>query len=120
MSKDTTLVEKLVKARSEGKEETLQRLAREINECYGKPFLPEGFVRARVTDYGTLWLDIGDRNGEFDKQGNRVGSSVNVGEGREWTIEKGLKPALPIELKAVTVKEARRVIARRDRGRATQ
>ena len=66
----------------------LKNLVEEINECYGEPFLPKNFVKARVTDYGTLWLDIGDRNGEFDKKGNRVGSSLAVGEGVEWHIEK--------------------------------
>lgn len=87
-NKDTTLVEKLVKARSEGEKESLRRLASEINECYGKPFLPEGFVKARVTDYGTLWLDIGDRNGEFNANGDRVASGTNVGETVKWDIQE--------------------------------
>jgi len=66
----------------------LQELAKEINECYDEPFFPSGFVKARVTDYGTLWLDIGDRNGEFDKLGKRVGSGSNVGEGKEWYVSR--------------------------------
>ena len=40
MDNDATIVERLVKARSEAKKEMLQELAGEINECYGKPFLP--------------------------------------------------------------------------------
>lgn len=64
----------------------LQKLADEINECYGEPFLPKGFVKARVTEYGTLWFDIGDRNGEFDAAGKRVGSGSNVGCGVKWEI----------------------------------
>ena len=86
--KDTTLVEKLVKAKSEGKEETLQRLAGEINECFGKSFLPEGFIKARITDYGTLWLDIGDRNGEFDTLGKRVGSGSKINNAVKWDIQE--------------------------------
>ena len=86
MKNDAT-VERLVKARREAKKEMLQELAREINECYGKPFLPEGFVKARITDYGTLWLDIGDRNGEFNANGERVGSGSNLNEAVEWDIQ---------------------------------
>ena len=88
MKNDTTIVERLVKARSEAKKEMLQELAGEINECYGKPFLPEGFVKARITDYGTLWLDIGDRNGEFNTDGERVGSGTNLNEAVRWDIQE--------------------------------
>lgn len=66
----------------------LETLAKEINECYGEPFLPEGFVKARVTAYGSLWLDIGDRNGEFDENGEREGSGTNVGEGKQWYVSR--------------------------------
>ena len=66
----------------------LQKIAKEINECYGYPFLPQGFVKARVTEHGTLWFDIGDRNGEFDNKGNRVGSGSNVGSGTQWEIPR--------------------------------
>ena len=89
MTQDATLLEKLIKAREEGRKEgqiNLQKLVEEINECYGKQFLPEGFVRARITDYGTLWLDIGDRNGEFLPDGERVGSGYNLGEAIKWDI----------------------------------
>jgi len=65
----------------------LKQFAQEINDCYGEPFLPVGFVKARVTKAGTLWLDIGDRNGEFDKQGERIGSGINVGSAVEWEIK---------------------------------
>ena len=65
----------------------LEKLAKEINECYGDPFLPGAFVQARVTSYGTLMVDIGDRNGEFDKEGDRVGSGTDVGPGKKWTIK---------------------------------
>ena len=89
MTQDATLLEKLIKAREEGRKEgqiNLQKLVEEINECYGKLFLPEGFVRARITDYGTLWLDIGDRNGEFLPDGERLGSGYNLGEAIKWDI----------------------------------
>lgn len=66
----------------------LKRLAKEINKCYSEPFLPEGFVKARVTGYGTLWLDIGDRNGEFDAVGKRVGSGSNMCDAVKWNISK--------------------------------
>ena len=66
----------------------LQELAKEINECYGPPFLPKGFVKVRVTDYGTLWFDIGDRNGEFDAEGHRVASGTNVGPAVKWAISQ--------------------------------
>lgn len=72
--------------------QALKKQAREINACYNKPFLPRGFVKARVTDYGTLWLDIGDRNGEFDTNGERVGAGTNVGGAREWNIQRIKKP----------------------------
>ncbi len=65
----------------------LNKLVKEINECYGEPFLAKGFVQAKVTEDGTLWLDIGDRNGEFDENGERVGSGTNVGEWVKWQIK---------------------------------
>jgi len=64
----------------------LNKFVREINECYGVPFLPNGFVKAKVTESGTLWLDIGDRNGEFDRNGEMVGAGTNVGEWVDWNI----------------------------------
>jgi len=66
----------------------LQKLAEEINECYGPPFLPGGFVKARVTSRGTLWFDIGDRNGEFDAEGHCVASGTNLGPAVKWTISQ--------------------------------
>lgn len=68
----------------------LKKLAEEINECYGEPFLPAGFVRARVTDRGTLWLNIGDRDGEFNEDGIREGSGSRVGEAIEWRVEHAI------------------------------
>ena len=66
----------------------LQRLANELNECFGEPFLPKGFVRAEVMKNGTLWLDIGDRNGDFDIEGNRISSGSNVGDAVEYEIKR--------------------------------
>lgn len=63
-------------------------LAREINNCYREPFMPPNFVQARVTDYGTLWLDIGDRNGEFDEYGKMVAEGSKVNEGIQWRIDR--------------------------------
>ena len=65
----------------------LKKLAEEINDCYDEPFLPKGLVEARVTDYGTLWLNIGDRDGEFDENGKRVGSGSVVGSAKRWDLK---------------------------------
>ena len=64
-----------------------KKLAQEINECFGEPFLPEGFVKAKVFK-GILFLSIGDRDGEFDNDGIRVGSGSNVGEAIRWHLRQ--------------------------------
>jgi hypothetical protein len=66
----------------------IDKLAEAINEWYGYPFLPEGFVKAHVTKAGTLWLDIGDRTVEFALDGGWIASDTGVGEGAQWRILK--------------------------------
>lgn len=69
-----------------------EQMARDINDWCGPPFLPKGFVRAGVTNFGggeaTLYIHIGDRVVEFDLDGRAVGSGVTVGIGRGWVIKK--------------------------------
>lgn len=64
---------------------------KEFNKTFGEPFLPEGFATVRLTDYGTIWIEIGDRDSEFDKTGKNFGSGSNVGPGCQWQIEKLVK-----------------------------
>jgi hypothetical protein len=66
-----------------------KKLAKEINRNFSTS-LPKGFVRAWVTEDNTLWLSIGDRDGEFDQKGNCVGSGSMIAG--EWEIkQKGTK-----------------------------
>jgi len=68
-----------------------KKLVKEINECYGEPFLPKGFVRAEVTERGTLSLYIGDRDGDFDRDGELNGCGTNVGNAVQWEIREKVK-----------------------------
>lgn len=67
----------------------LKKFAGQLNEGFGPPFLPPGFVDAKVTERGTLWLNIGHRDVEFDKKLKRVGSGTAMCIGDRWLIEKG-------------------------------
>jgi hypothetical protein len=64
-----------------------KKLVKEINACYGEPFLPKGFVEATFTERGTLSLKIGDRDGDFEKDGELNGCGTNVGKAVEWQIK---------------------------------
>lgn len=64
---------------NDGQHKLLKRLAKEINDVYGEPFLAKGFVRARSTRYGTLWLNIGERDAEFSEAGICVGAGSHIG-----------------------------------------
>ena len=71
-----------------------RELAAEINRAFGEPFLPKGFVRAKVMPGKPPWLNIkiGDRDVDFEIKGSTIvkfsGSGTNVGEGREWAIRE--------------------------------
>lgn len=62
--------------------------AEEFNRTFGGLFLPEGFCSCRMTDYGTIWFQIGDRDSEFNTEGMCVGSGSAVGEAEEWAIKR--------------------------------
>ena len=74
-----------------------------LNRSLGAPFLPEGFAKAEIFEQGAqystlkglppvperiLHLVVGDRDINFDEEGNEIGSSSNVGSAVEWTITK--------------------------------
>ena len=69
-----------------------RELAAEINRAFGAPFLPKGFVRAKIISGKPLWLKIkiGDRDVTFEVKGSTIvkfsGSGTNVDEGRNWAI----------------------------------
>ena len=59
--------------------------AKEINELFGSPFLPDGFVKAR-SDARGFHLRIGDRDVAFDENGKVWAVGTNVGPGQAWDI----------------------------------
>lgn len=69
----------------------LKKFAKQLNDGFGPPFLPPGFVTARVTGRGTLWFQIGHRDVELDEELERVGSGTDMQPEDRWRIEKGLK-----------------------------
>lgn len=64
-----------------------EAFVREFNRTFGKPFLPEGFAKAEVTDRGSIEIQIGDRNSEFHEDGSSGDSGSSVGDGAQWRIE---------------------------------
>ena len=72
-----------------------ETMAKEIESEFGPPFLPEGFVQAKILIYPDetiLKIRIGDRDIDFDSLGKDVGSGMNLGTGVEWGIPKRKKP----------------------------
>lgn len=69
----------------------LKKFAKQLNDGFGPPFLPPDFVKAKVTERGTLWFEIGHRDVEFDKELKRVGSGTDMRPGDRWLIKKGSK-----------------------------
>jgi len=67
----------------------LKKFAKELNDGFGPPFLPSGFVDAKITKNGTLWFNIGHRDVEFDKKLKRVGSGTAMRIEDRWLIKKG-------------------------------
>lgn len=68
------------------------KVAKEFNRSFNEPFMPSGFCKAKVfkSDYDgrILRIQLGDRDVEFDEEGNSIGSGTNVGEGTQWEIHR--------------------------------
>ena len=56
----------------------LERLAGQINQCFGEPFLPKGFVSARVNDQGDFILRVGARDVQVRNDGSWVGQGTDL------------------------------------------
>lgn len=69
----------------------LKKLAKILNQKFGSPFLPPGFVNAKVTGRETLRFQIGHRDVELDKELEPVGSGTDMQPEDRWLIKKGLK-----------------------------
>ena len=54
----------------------LEILGNLINQEFGLPFLPEGTVRAKLQEDGTLKLWIGRRDVHFDDKGTVLGAGT--------------------------------------------
>jgi len=71
---------------------SLKKLQKLFEQDFRSPFLPKGFVKTRdVSDIykkTALSIDIGDRNITIGENGDFFGAGSNVGEGREWKIER--------------------------------
>jgi hypothetical protein len=75
---------------------TLERLKKIFDEVFDHPFLPKGFVEAKLVtplENGTKVLNIriGDRDISFDEKGLSTGQGTNVGDAVEWEIFKKKK-----------------------------
>ncbi len=66
----------------------LVHLANSINNCFTTPFMPLGFVEARVTDDDGFVLRIGARDLQVWQDGSFLGQGTNLKV--EWDI-KGSK-----------------------------
>jgi len=55
-----------------------------INQGFGKPFLPEGFVQARLKQNGNISIAIGPRDIEISPEGKNVGGGTAL---ECWKIE---------------------------------
>lgn len=64
-----------------------EKFVREFNRTFGEPFLPGGFAKAKVTDRGSIEIEIGDRDSEFHEDGSGGDSGSNVGDGMVWRIK---------------------------------
>ena len=63
------------------------KLAQIINEYFGHPNFPKGFVKAQVDEDGVLKLWIGSRGIHIDKDGEFKASDTRV---QEYQIEQML------------------------------
>jgi len=67
----------------------LRTLEKVLNDSFKSPFLPEAFVRAKhIPSKGLLKISIGDRDIEVKDSGRIQSSGTNVGEGKNWSIER--------------------------------
>jgi len=65
------------------------KMAAELNDRMGPPFLPKGFFQARAIEHlglHYLVLKVGDRDVELNEHGEIASSGTNVGNGIEWVI----------------------------------
>ncbi len=56
----------------------LKKVADEINRCFKDPFLPNGFVSARINDRGDFVLQIGTRDMQLRDDGSFVGAGTDL------------------------------------------
>jgi hypothetical protein len=61
-----------------------QKFAKEFNETFSAPFLPDGFATAKVNDEGDLIITIGNRDLQLDKDGGFIGAGTQLVGG--WHI----------------------------------
>ena len=74
-------------------------MVKELNRSLSPPFMPEGFAKARIFQSqkgNILNLQIGDRDIDFDENGNGVGSGSNVGSAIQWAIQRLEVPYPPV------------------------
>ena len=67
------------------------KVAKEFNRSFNAPFMPDGFCEAKVIishSKRILQIRLGDRDVEFDEEGNAIGSGSDVGEAIGWDIKK--------------------------------
>jgi len=67
------------------------KVAEEFNRSFNGSFMPDGFCKAEVIrhkDKRYLQIQLGDRDVEFDEEGNNTGSGSAVGEGVRWEIKR--------------------------------
>ena len=69
-----------------------QTFANEFTTRFTTPFLPEGFVEAKIItpDKGNSYVNIriGDRDIDVEADGKISGSGTNVGVAQEWIVKK--------------------------------
>jgi len=66
----------------------LKKFAEDLNSGFGTPFLPPDFVRAHITEQGTLCFRIGHRDLEFDENLERISSGTATRVRERWLIKK--------------------------------
>jgi hypothetical protein len=65
------------------------KLANLLNQEFGPPFLPQGFVKAEIEDDGSLRLTIGRRDVSVGPCLNVLGAGTGVGPGgAKWKITR--------------------------------
>jgi len=64
-----------------------EKVAKEFNRSFNEPFMPDGFCKAFVKEE-RLFINLSNRDVEFDIDGNCVGSGSCVGEAGEWEVHR--------------------------------